>query len=387
VTFATQDILTVKDGPEDQALPTLIQVGVASATTIYGGTMVQVNASGYAVPAGTGLGSVVGRCERQVINTTAAGFGTNGALQVLIDRGAFWYNLNADSTVTIANFGANVYASDDNTVSLSDAGGTRPLAGYLLCVPTTPGIPGTINGTGSTKVLVQIGQPNPWAGSVLSPSSAGTARAVVTALSGTYTGSTTGVLTSSAASAFGTQDGVAVVAGDVVFLPAGTTHITAASDAGPYTITTIGTGSVNWVLTRPDWWATGATLPYSTVVKIGGEGTLFQGSTWKSFAAKGSAVVDTNDPKTYPDTIIQQVTQTAGAVTITNVPILSATKSIVIPTMSAVGGTMTGITGFQPLVITPGAIGTASVTVTATGTAMATEATGSAVLNVAITNW
>jgi hypothetical protein len=348
MTAATQDILTPKLGAEDQVLPDLIQSGVAAATTIYGGTMVMINSSGYAVPAAPGtagaLGAVVGRAQRQAANTTANGYGTAGSLQVLIDRGAFWYNLNADSTVTIANFGASVYASDDNTVSLYDAGGTRPYAGYLICVPTTPGVPGLVNGSASTKVCVQVGQPNPWANEGEgSESGAFRARAVVTSLSGTYSGSTTGTLTAAAAAAFGTQDGVSTLAvGDTVLLPEGTTNITANTDAGLYTITTLGSTLVKWVLTRPDWWGTGSVINLAQTIDVGGEGTLFGGSSWKSFAAKGSAVVDSNDPDLYPGRVIQTVTLSAATIAISNVPILSATKTAFTVNLAATGGTVTG---------------------------------------------
>ena len=395
---ATQDILTQKVAPEDQVLPSLIQIGVEAATTIYGGTLVMVDASGYAVPAAastTGApGKDVGRCERQVVNTTAAGGGAGaaGALQVLVDRGAYWYALNADSTVTIASFGQNVYASDDSTVSLSDGGGQRPYAGYLICVPTTPGIPG-LSGSASSalKVMVQVGQPNPWdRGGAATATPPFKVRAVVTSLSGTYAGSGTGTLTAATAAAFGTQDGIATIAAtDVVLLPAGTTSITAAKDAGPYVVTTLGTTLVPWVLTRPDWWDTGSTINLAQTIDVGGGGTLFAGSSWKSFALKGSAVVDTNDPLLYPGRVFQTVTLGTATVTVTNVPILSATKTGFVADLVATGGTTTGTVNYGTLAVaTAGAIGTASVTIDAiaSGGVKNTNADASTLI-VGIVNW
>lgn len=314
MTAATQDIVSPRYGAEDQVLPDLIQIPVATATTIYGGTLVMVNASGYAVPAAAATsgapGLIVGRCQRQVVNTTANGYGAAGALQVLVDRGAFMLNLNADSTVTIASFGQNVYASDDNTVSLSDAGGTRPYAGYLLSTPTTPGIPGLVNGTAATKVAVQVGQPNPWAQVPGQQTSQALFRArnVVTSLQA-YGGSGTGTLTETSNGAWATQDtGVTNVVGDVVFIPAQTTNLTGAVDSGPWVIQSLGGASAKWVLIRPDWFITGSTIVAGTDISIDGEGTAWGGNTFRAMCATGQ-VVGTNDPTFYPR--MQQVTTAA----------------------------------------------------------------------------
>lgn len=391
MTAATQDLQTPRVDPI-QVLAPLLQVGVEAATTIYAGTMVMVKPSdGYAVPAAAATsgapGLVIGICNKQKVNTTAAGFGAAGALQVEVDRGAFFLNLNADSTVTIANFGANVFASDDNTVSLSDGGGTRPYAGYLLSVPTTPGVPGLQNGGSSTKVAVQVGQPNPWAAIASSATSLNTAyrtRNVVTSLQA-YGGTGTGVLTETSNGAWATQDGVTNAVGDIVLIPEGTTNLSAAADAGPWQITSLGGASAKWVLTRPDWWEHGSPLLLAAVIQNGGEGTLFPGTAWKSFAAQGSTI-DTTAPALYPDFVAQQVTLASGTNTISNVPIRSSTKTTVgISRITAT--TASSTVQYNPATLTAGVLGTASLVVNAQVAAGTINASDGSTLNVGIENW
>jgi len=141
--------------------------------------------------------------------------------------------------------------------------------------------------TFATSVLADL---NTLFGTSEGAGNAFTARAVVSLLSGAYTGSGTGTLTASANAAFGTQDGVSTLAvGDVVLLQAGTTNLTAAKDAGPYTISVLGSGTVKWVLTRPLWWATGATAPLSQRIEIGGS-MIPQANTMRADTARTSAM-------------------------------------------------------------------------------------------------
>ena len=378
MTALIQDRLTDQFGTPDVVIPQLLYFGVEANTTIYGGALVAVDSSGYAVPASsTNTLRCVGRCLHQVQNTTAAGFGTAGSITVTVEQGCFFYNC-PDSSITAANYGAYCYAVDDNNVSLSDNGGTRPVAGFIVGV-------GLNDPSASAQIAVQVGMSSPYGTVLTAPSSANTARCVVSSIHA-YTGTTTGVLTSTANGAFGTMDGIATAAGDIVLLPAGTTNITAASDAGPYVITTLGTSGTPWVLTRPDWWATGSTLPYGASIKIG-SGTVFGGTSWKSYAAKGSQVVDTNDPLMYPDHVTQAVTLASGVKAISNVPIYSATRSNVLCALSALGGTNTGTVTFGTLVAaTPGALNTATVTVNALATAQTVQTGDASTLLVTIIN-
>lgn len=313
MTALAQDRKTDKLGTEDVAYPVLLKYPVEAATSIYGGALVAINAAGNAVPASAiGALKCIGRAERQCLNLATGGTvspdgianGVAGSILVPVRQGVYYFNVNADSTVTKANFGANVFASDDNTVSLSDAGGTRPYAGFLVD-PAGAMSPSPL----STQVGVFVGLANPYA---MNPELAVTAsqykaRAVVTSLAA-YTGSGTNTLTASANGAWAAQDGVTNVVNDIVFIPATTTNLTGALDSGPWQITNLGGASAKFVLVRPDWFTTGATVLQGLDIAIGGEGTAWAGNTFRSFAATGQ-VIGTNDPVFYPR--IQMVTTAA----------------------------------------------------------------------------
>jgi hypothetical protein len=252
---------------------------------------------------------------------------------------------------------------------------------YLLNAPATSG---TLDTTALSATLLAKG------GSSVASTPAFYARGVVTSLSGTYSGSGTGTLTAAANSAFGTQDGISNVSvNDVFLLPAGTTSIGQSTDAGPYIVTSIGATNAKWTMQRPSWWYTGMAwgtgLPMGNGIQVGPEGTLFQNSKWKSWAAPG-AVVDSNDPLLYPDRVCQSVTLAAGLSTITNVPIRSSTKSRILPVLATTGGTLTGTVGYEPYALTPGALNTATVQVRAIQSGLATQTSDTSTLTVEITN-
>lgn len=311
----TQDRKSEKLGTEEAVYPGLLKYPVEASTSIYGGALVAINANGNAVPASAiGALKCVGRCERQALNLATGGTvspdgianGTAGSIKVTVRQGIFYYNINADSTVTAASFGANVFASDDNTVSLSDGGGTRPYVGFVVD-PAGAMAPSPL----STQVGVFVGAANPYA---TNPELAVTAtqykaRNVVTSLAA-YTGSGTGTLTASVNGAWAAQDGVTNAVGDVVFIYATTTNLTSAVDSGPWQISSLGGASAKFVLIRPDWFQNGAAVIQGLDVVIGGEGTAWAGNTFRSFAGTAQ-VIGTNDPVFYPR--IQTVT--TGAMT------------------------------------------------------------------------
>lgn len=392
---ATKDIVSQKMGPEDQVLPSLFNAQVYANTFIYGGTMVMLRSTdGYAVPAApstTGApGKVVGRCEKQADNTTATTGGASGAITVQYDVGAFLFALNADSTVTIANYGASMYASDDSTVSLSDGGGQRPLAGYFVGIPTTPGISGGVNMSGSSKVFVQMGVANPFAvNPELNLAGQYKARAVITILQA-YSGSGTATITSNTNVAVSTQDtNVSTLAvGDVVFIPAGTTNIANAIDAGPWTITALGASSAKWSMARPDWWANGATIPLAATISIDGEGLLFGGTDWRSFAAKGT-VIGTTDPSMYPGRVMTKATLVNSLVAVSSIPIYSANAVSIEANLLTAGGTATSCVGYGiSAAATPGAIGTATFNIISLVAGMTKNANNdNSIVGVLVVNW
>lgn len=116
---------------DDPVIPRTMALPIASATTIFAGSLVCTNAAGFAVP-----GSVAttlrpwGRAKNTVVNAGAA-----GAMTIEIDRGAFPWNIGAAAdALTIADRGNAVYIMDDNTVGKTTGGATRSLAGILLDV-------------------------------------------------------------------------------------------------------------------------------------------------------------------------------------------------------------------------------------------------------------
>ena len=109
-------------------LPETYVLGVAASTTISQGTMVAVNASGYAIPATAATGNVVGRCEAGnggvsvIVNT-----GSAGSVSVTVRQGCFFWD---SSGLTIANFGAVVFATDNHTVAASGTDVAGVFAGF-----------------------------------------------------------------------------------------------------------------------------------------------------------------------------------------------------------------------------------------------------------------
>lgn len=380
MTALAQDRKTDQLGTPEQPIPPFLYFGVEGNTTIYGGALVAVDASGYAVPASaTNTQKCVGRALRQVVNTTAAGFGTAGALSVTVEQGVFWYTC-PDSTITAANYGAYCYAVDDNNVSLSDAGGTRPVAGYVVAVNSG----GLYQSSGTNQVAVAVGDPSPYGTALVTPSQAYRARAVITSIQA-YGGSGTGVLTESSNGAFATQDGVTIAANDIVFLQAGTTNISAAKDAGPWQVTSLGGASAKWVLTRPDWWATGSTITNGATIEFAGDGSIWGGTAWKSFASQGT-VVDTTDPAMYPRQVTQQVTLVAGTKTISNVPIYSASRSQILCSLATPNTATSTVMYGVITAMTPGAIGTSSAVVDAIVANQTKNASDVSTINVTIFN-
>lgn len=209
-------------------------------------------------------------------------------------------------------------------------------------------------------------------------------RAVMTTMF-TYAASA-GVLTASATGAMASQDGVSMVAGDSVFIPEGITRLVTGADAGPFDVVTPGTSTTAAVLRRPAWWKHGDSIPSGHSIRIGGEGTLFGGSNWKTFVT-GAKVVDTDAPAFYPDFVCQSVTLAAGLITVSNVPVRSTTKSLIQVSRTAVGGTVTTTVQYNPSAITAGVLGTGSFQVAAQTSTGATDTADTSTLSVSLRNW
>lgn len=103
--------------------------GVAAATKILTGTIVVLNASGYAKPGTTATGEkAVGIAEATADNTA----GSAGDVAVPIRRGTFLLaNSSTTDEITNADYGASCYVVDNQTVAKTSATNTRSVAGIV----------------------------------------------------------------------------------------------------------------------------------------------------------------------------------------------------------------------------------------------------------------
>ena len=296
----TAPFLNTKIEPA-QVIPNLFPdgLGLAAGAKLYANAIGCKNASGYAVPASADPALVVlGRNLKLADNSS----GSAGDIKCFVEQGAFDYDIaTGANAVTVADIGSIVFAQDDHTISKSDQAGTLPKAGVLLNVFTPPN-------SSSARAVVQLGLSLAGHSATGSATTAFFARCVMTAM-GAYAAAS-GVLTASANAALGTQDGVTLAVGDVVIVPAVVTGgaTIGTGDAGPYVVTSLGSASAKYALTRPAWWAHGAAIPIGRSISLSGEGTKWSGIAWRSLAAKG-AIVGTTDAKLYP-----QIDKGAGAV-------------------------------------------------------------------------
>ena len=297
-----------------------------------------------------------------------AASGANQILATNTDQPCFWY--------------------DDDTLYLTDAGGTLSFAGWIGGVDSANGRV-VLRNDEILRCLYELYSPgqSPAPGALATQDD--TVRFVATSLpAATFAA---GVLTLTATGAFSTaQDGVTPAVGDKFVLPAGiiTTLVVSAANSGVYEVTSLGATGVSAVFTRSAKWAHGAIITPETVIRVGGEGTVFKGSRWTADPATASKVVGTDDPILYPEKVTQQIVLVAGhiAAGIINVPIKSATKSnFVFSRVTANTCTLT-TGGYQPLSITAGGIGAATVDPTATIAAGTINVADVSTLNFTILN-
>jgi hypothetical protein len=108
----------------------LVNLPVAAAKKIYAGSLVALNAAGFATPGATAATlTYMGRAEESVDNTT----GADGDKTVNVrKRQAFkWKNSGADA-VTQAEVGKACYIVDDETVAKTNGTNTRSAAGTVI---------------------------------------------------------------------------------------------------------------------------------------------------------------------------------------------------------------------------------------------------------------
>lgn len=115
-----------------------IVVLVKGGTKILAGTHVDLDATGYAVPAAANTtGRAMGRAESTVDNTA----GLDGALKLIVRRGCFkWANSASADLIDNTKIGLDCYAVDNQTVALTSGGSTRHQAGKIVYVDTDGGV-------------------------------------------------------------------------------------------------------------------------------------------------------------------------------------------------------------------------------------------------------
>jgi len=109
----------------------VIAAPVAAATVIYEGSLVALNASGYAIPAKKAADLIaVGRAEEFVDNKS----GGNGDVTVAVKRGIFIWNNDPTKAneITDAHLMKDCYIVDDCTVTSLATGSSR--AGKIVGV-------------------------------------------------------------------------------------------------------------------------------------------------------------------------------------------------------------------------------------------------------------
>lgn len=106
-------------------------IPVKTATTIWQGTMVAIDATGYAVPAATDTDHRI----QGVATETVVNAGASGAKYVKVAIGTFMMNNSAAAdAIAVTERGSECYIVDDNTVAKTDGTGTRSRAGNIEAV-------------------------------------------------------------------------------------------------------------------------------------------------------------------------------------------------------------------------------------------------------------
>lgn len=105
---------------------------VAGTKKILAGTIVALNATGYATPGAVAATLVAdGRAEETVDNTD----GADGDLNVTVRKGVFRFANSADADlITIAEIGDNCYIVDNQTVAKTSDTNARSVAGKIVDV-------------------------------------------------------------------------------------------------------------------------------------------------------------------------------------------------------------------------------------------------------------
>lgn len=105
---------------------------VKASSAIYGGALVVLDASGWAVKASTATGLTVRGVAVKAADNSA---GANGDVNVETERGVFRFaNSASTDAITRAEIGDVCYIVDDQTVAKTDGSSARSAAGTIVDV-------------------------------------------------------------------------------------------------------------------------------------------------------------------------------------------------------------------------------------------------------------
>lgn len=354
---------------------------LAAGVQVWKGGLAVANASGFFQEATGAQGEiVVGKFSQSVLNG-----GGNGAVSAEVyfggigggrERSLILVDNDTVNPVTVAARERMCTVLDDHTATAYQTEGSD--LGIVYDV-TTEGVWIEMSEASSAQRQsggsVAVGQPFK-------------IRAVLPSNLAAYTGSGgTGVLTASANGALPAADGVTIKVGDQVALHVGVILLTALKDVGVYQVLSLGGTGAPWQLARVSWYSSGDAIPNGKPMVVT-EGTLFGGTTWKSFAIDGK-IADTDDGIFFPEEVTQQIQLTTGGgnLAVTNVPLRSTTRSNAVASYAGSGTPNAATLGYQPGAITPAVLGVASsVTIQAVKAAMVAQATDTSVLNLTLSN-
>ena len=271
--------------------------------------------------------------------------------------------------------GQPCFAKNDNTLWLTDDGGTLSFAGLVYSVNTRGN---------STKVTVRntFEIRSEWknrAAAALALAIAAPSRAV--------RGVVAANVADLAAFTVAGNDGLTYAVGERVLLANQTT----AAECGVYVVGTVVLGVAP--LTRAADMPAGAAYVNGSVVEVS-EGTIWRGSSWKVMAT-GAKVVGTDDPLYYPREWRKTVTLASGTYLdgagggSEPLFLFSTTTSSVQATRNTAGGTLTNTTHyFCPVAARiAGKAGTAAASVTASVAAGTVNTADTSTVDLVILNW
>lgn len=110
-----------------------VAFNVAANAKIFAGSLVAVNAEGFAVPGSNTDGlKGIGRAEDYVDNTG----GSDGDDEIMVKKGVFKFDNDVTLPVTAADLNGDCYIKDDGTVRAKDTGASapNPIAGTVFSI-------------------------------------------------------------------------------------------------------------------------------------------------------------------------------------------------------------------------------------------------------------